>query len=119
MRYPDWRVGEVYQEAEICQHCRSGFGKHKFQCIMPHIADKSTEPEAGPKWSNVWEELVDGDNMYPGRECRLEIPGIEPVEIELRTSDNKTCRKTTDRKVAHEAVDRFFDFHEAEFAATH
>ena len=116
---PKWQLGYEYRKGESCQHGGPGFGNHRFQCTMPHIAGKFTEPEAGADWSNVWVELVDGGNMYPGKEGRLEILGIEPVEIELRTTDNKTIRRTTDRKVAHEAVDRFFDFHEGEFNATH
>jgi hypothetical protein len=54
--------------------------------------------------------------MYlSGKYAELKIMEIEPIEIELRTSDNKTVRKTNDRNVAHKAVDMFFDFHEAEW----
>ena len=51
----------------------------------------------------------------PGRICSLKLPEIEPIEIELKTSNVKTTRKTSDRAVAHKAVDMFFDFHEAEW----
>ncbi|MDD4651976.1 MAG: hypothetical protein PHQ34_07070 [Methanothrix sp.] len=40
---------------------------------------------------------------------------LEPVVIELRTSNNKIERTTNDRKTAHAAVDKFFDWHESEF----
>jgi hypothetical protein len=56
---PKWQLGYEYRKGEFCQHGGPGFGNHRFQCTMPHIADKFTEPEAGGNWSNVWVELVD------------------------------------------------------------
>ncbi len=56
-------------------------------------------------------------SSLPGKLGTLKLPSIEPVVIELKTSDNKIERTTTDRAIAHAAVDKFFDWHESEFVA--
>ena len=71
---------------------------------------------AGKTWKSSACMLLWGDDyMVIGK--LIVCDSIEPVTITLATKDNRTERTTSDRMKAHEAVDRFFDFHEAEYKA--